>query len=240
MLSPSPATTTGDTQSVVAGQQTDCRARYGLNTHGEDLGVVWLYGHRPMGAAELARAEQGIGLLVTPLRNALRHEAALCAARTDPLTQLLNRSTMQASLVREVGLARRHNESMCVLAMDLDEFKTVNDTFGHAAGDQVLRDLADLLRECCRESDLIFRVGGDEFVVALSHTNIAGAGLLAERLRRSVEGKVFEFDGQPLPVHVSIGVTGLQQQDSTDGLLRRVDDALLRAKGSGRNRVLYV
>lgn len=227
-------------QPVVAGEQTDCRARYGLNINGEDLGVVWLYGHRPMGAAELARAEQGIGLLVTPLRNALRHEAALCAARTDPLTGLLNRSTMHASLVREVGLARRYNESMCLLAMDLDDFKIVNDTFGHPAGDQALRDLADVLRRCCRESDLAFRVGGDEFVVALSHTNIAGAGLLAERLRRAVAARAFEYAGQPLPVQVSIGVTALQEHDSTDDLLRRVDDALLRAKGSGRNQVLYV
>lgn len=227
-------------ESVVAGELADHKAQYGLRTSDEHLGVLTLHARRPLGAGDLARAEQCIGLLVTPLRNALRYEAALRQARTDPLSGLLNRSTMHESLVREVRLARRHDESFCVLALDLDDFKPVNDTYGHAAGDTVLREVAALLRRCARESDLLFRVGGDEFLVALSHTSLAGARLLAERVRRAVNRTSFTHDGEVLPVRVSIGVTSLQAGDTVDAMLRRVDGALYSAKGGGRDQVVFV
>lgn len=222
---------------IVCGEPAPNQARYGVGVHGEDLGVITLHARRPLGAAALARAEECIGVLVAPLRNALRYEAALRAARTDPLTGLLNRNTMEETLDRELRLARRHDEAFCVLALDLDDFKRVNDTFGHAAGDHVLRELAGVLSRCARESDLVFRVGGDEFVIALSRTDLPGARLLAERLRRAVDRRVFAYEGNVLPVRASVGVTNLQPGDTARTLMRRVDGALFGAKDAGRNRV---
>ncbi|MDN3518308.1 GGDEF domain-containing protein [Aquisalimonas lutea] len=226
--------------AIVCGDLADHQAQYGLRTSDDHLGVLTLHAHRPLGAGDLARVEQCIGLLVTPLRNALRYEAALRQARTDPLSGLLNRTTMHESLAREVRLARRHDESFCILSLDLDDFKAVNDTYGHAAGDTVLQDVAALLGRCARESDLLFRVGGDEFMVALSHTSLAGARLLAERIRRAVSRTSFTHDGEVLPVHVSVGVTALQPGDTVDGMLRRVDGALYSAKNAGRDQVVFV
>lgn len=226
-------------EALEHGELAEHHAQYGLTFKGEALGSLTLHARRPFSAGDLALAEQCIGLLITPLCNALKYEAALREARTDPLTQLLNRSTMEQSLSRELGLARRHGEEFCVVTVDLDEFKTVNDAFGHAAGDAVLRDLAMLLRRCGRESDLIYRTGGDEFVIALSHTSLAGARLLAERLRRAVGRNVFRHNGEELPVYVSIGVTALVDHDTVDSLLERADEALYEAKRSGRNQVSF-
>ena len=221
------------------GELADHQAQYRLTVTGESLGCMTLHASRPFSSADLAVAEQCIALLVTPLRNALKYEAALQEARTDPLTQLLNRSTMEQSLRRELGLARRHGEAFCVVSMDLDNFKTVNDAFGHAAGDEVLSDLAKLLRRCARESDLIYRTGGDEFLIALSHTSLAGARLLAERLRRAVDRHEFHYNGEELPVYVSIGVTALGDGDTVDSLLQRADEAMYEAKRAGRNQVAF-
>ena len=221
------------------GELAEHQAQYRLTVKGEPLGCMTLHASRPFSSADLAVAEQCIALLVTPLRNALKYEAALQEARTDPLTQLLNRSTMEQSLCRELGLARRHGEAFCVVSMDLDNFKTVNDAFGHAAGDEVLSDLAKLLRRCARESDLIYRTGGDEFLIALSHTSLVGARLLAERLRRAVDRHEFHYNGEELPVYVSIGVTALGDGDTVDSVLQRADEALYEAKRAGRNQVAF-
>ena len=221
------------------GDLAENQAQYRLSNQGERLGTITLHARRPFSSGDLAVAEQCIGLLITPLRNALKYEAALQEARTDPLTQVLNRSTMEQSLCREMGLALRHGEDLCVVAVDLDDFKTINDAFGHAAGDLVLQELATLLRRCARESDLIYRVGGDEFVIALSHTSLAGARLLAERLRRAVDRNVFRYDGEELPVYISIGVAALDGNDCVDSLLHRADEALFEAKRAGRNQVAY-
>ena len=226
-------------EALEHGELAEHQAQYRLTVKGDTLGSLTLHARRPFSSGDLAVAEQCIGLLVTPLRNALKYEAALREARTDPLTQVLNRSTMEQSLSRELGLARRHGEEFCVVTVDLDDFKTVNDAFGHAAGDAVLRDLAMLLRRCGRESDLIYRTGGDEFVIALSHTSLAGARLLAERLRRAVGRNVFRHNGEELPVYVSIGVTALVDHDTVESLLERADEALYEAKRSGRNQVSF-
>ena len=226
--------------SYVIGKQCDHHARYNLSADGESLGVLVLSAETPLGAAELARAEQCIALLITPLRNALRYEAALRQARTDPLTGLLNRSTLDETLQREVGLARRHGEPFSILVADLDNFKTINDGLGHQAGDLVLREFAEVLRRCARESDLVFRTGGDEFLVALSHTGLSGANLLAERLRRSVDRYPFEFDGETVPMQVSVGVSTLESGDDFLSLLQRGDDALYGAKEQGRNKINHV
>ena len=228
-----------DAESLVYGDVAEHQAQYRLVAESEPLGVLTLHGERPFGPADLALADHCITLLITPLRNALKYQSARLEARTDPLTQLLNRSCMEECLGREIRLARRHNQDFSVIAVDLDDLKGVNDLHGHAAGDKVLQELAELLRRCARASELIFRKGGDEFLIALSHTSLAGARLLAERLCRAVDRHGFRYQGEELSVYVSIGVTSLNADDTIEGLLERMDTALYAAKGCGCNQVVH-
>ena len=119
--------------------------------------------------------------------------------------------------------------------VDIDHFKAVNDTHGHAAGDDVLRELARLLKRFIHSSDLPARLGGEEFVVVMPDTGVGGAEAITSRLRRGIA----ESTGVKAPITVSIGVAELQgPNDTPEGLLRRADDALYEAKRGGRNRVI--
>jgi two-component system cell cycle response regulator len=159
---------------------------------------------------------------------------------TDPLTGLYNRRYLDAHLASMVARAGATAKSVCVLLFDIDHFKGVNDTYGHDAGDDVLRDFADRLRRGVRGIDLVARYGGEEFVLVMPETDASFAGTVAERLRRDVEQVPFATKGGArLPVTVSIGLAewrGLS--DNAEGLVKRADQALYAAKRSGRNRVV--
>jgi diguanylate cyclase (GGDEF)-like protein len=157
---------------------------------------------------------------------------------TDPLTGALNRRALELRLRREWRGAKRRGSALAVLAVDLDNFKPINDTHGHAAGDTVLRELADVMRMTVRDTDVIARVGGDEFVLLLPDTGWQGAITLAERLRRHVDEQTFAGE-QRIPLTVSIGIAlarGADDVRATD-LLEEADRSLYRAKTSGRNRI---
>lgn len=158
-------------------------------------------------------------------------------AQHDFLTQLPNRLLLGDRLSQAMSAARRHERPLAVLYVDVDHFKQVNDSYGHAVGDQLLQSLAGRLRRCVRESDTISRHGGDEFVVLLSELNcMADAALNAERIMAALESP-FHIAGQTLHATVSIGI-GVYPDDGTEAesLLRSADLALLRAKEGGRRR----
>ena len=155
-------------------------------------------------------------------------------AHTDALTQLPNRRRLQAVLTHKLHEAHRYGRPMSLLVFDVDHFKSVNDTLGHTAGDQILVELARLTSACLRASDLCARWGGEEFVVLCPETGYDDALVVAERLRRAVEQRTFL--GCEL-VTVSIGVTAFQSGDDADSLFGRADRALYAAKRNGRNRV---
>lgn len=155
-------------------------------------------------------------------------------AATDELTQLCNRRSFNESLESTLSASRRHKFPLSLIMIDLDHFKTVNDTFGHGAGDQVLVNFADILREMVRAEDMPARLGGEEFVVMLPHTACDAAAALAERIRVACEMQSVRLHG----VSASFGVAQVQEDEDTDALIRRVDDALYRAKNEGRNRVV--
>jgi diguanylate cyclase (GGDEF)-like protein/hemerythrin-like metal-binding protein len=169
-----------------------------------------------------------------------RHEAEVRArdlarqADTDALTGVLNRHGFNTMISRELARARRHAQPLAVALLDIDQFKQVNDRHGHAAGDQVLEGLARLLESHVRESDLVARWGGEEFVVIAPMTGIDGAANLAEKLRGLLESTDLGPEG---PVTASFGVAELQPEDTVEALLHRADEALYRAKTGGRNRV---
>jgi len=160
-------------------------------------------------------------------------------ALADPLTELSNRRAMEWELPRQIQNAGSYATALSLIILDVDYFKSVNDTYGHQIGDRVLQLLAARLQHNLRVQDTIFRYGGEEFVIVLNQTNLTEAGIVATRLRRLVSEQPFNIDGMALQITISLGIAVLNAEDDPKGekLLRRADDNLLKAKSSGRNRV---
>ncbi len=162
-------------------------------------------------------------------------------AMIDPLTGVYNRRTMTELANRAIASAQRHARPLSLLTIDIDYFKRINDEFGHEAGDQALCAVVDVMQDALRQSDLIARLGGEEFVVILPDTDESDARLLAERVRHRVEDSGFTASGWPAPLRVSIGVGALgPAAGDLQSLLRETDRALYTAKRAGRNRVVAV
>ncbi len=163
---------------------------------------------------------------------------------TDPLTGVYNRRFMEQRLAEEVSKARRYCFQLSILLFDLDRFKQINDRYGHQAGDQVLSEISTVVKEQLRDSDLLSRYGGEEFLVIAPNTGPAEAALLAERLRARIEANVFlrerkEANGRGLNLTVSIGLASFDDDSATEEtLIGTADRNLYRAKGEGRNRVV--
>jgi two-component system cell cycle response regulator len=161
-------------------------------------------------------------------------------AITDALTGLYNRRYMESHVGTLVEQASSRGKPLTVLVLDIDYFKSVNDTYGHDAGDDVLREFALRIRKAIRGIDLACRYGGEEFVVVMPETDLAVATMVAERLRRRVAGEPFAIQQgtHSVEVTISIGIAGLGSGDSAASVLKRADQALYRAKRDGRNRVV--
>ena len=155
----------------------------------------------------------------------------------DQLTGLLNRRGLEENLSRTIAKAKRGGVSS-LLYTDLDNFKDVNDTIGHSAGDEVLMILADLLKAALRTEDIVFRLGGDEFAVLLDGIDGGDALLAAERLRAAVEAHRFELEGRVFPLSLSIGLVKIDGTLALGELLSQADTAMYRAKAQGKNRVV--
>ncbi len=161
-------------------------------------------------------------------------------AITDSLTGLYNRRYFERHLAHLVEESVSRGRPLSVLLIDIDHFKAINDTYGHAAGDMVLREFSDRLRRSVRGIDLAGRLGGEEFVVAMPETDGTAAALIGERLRERISTERFAVGPgiEPVTVTVSIGVGSIEgPSDTPEALLKRGDDALYRAKRAGRNRV---
>jgi len=199
---------------------------------------------KPFNLNEL-RARIAVGRRVTCLHQALADklskleaatETITRLASTDELTGLHNRRSFNEFFTLELSAARRHNHPLSLISVDLDNFKAVNDTFGHSVGDQLLKEFAALMQKMVRAEDFTVRWGGDEFIILLPHTTGEAAQALAERIRI-----VFEQNADwvfPLAVTASFGVAQLREGEHGESLICRADDALYSAKYEGRNRVL--
>jgi len=153
---------------------------------------------------------------------------------TDPLTQIYNRMKLDEVLHREWDRACRYDHHLALLMIDIDHFKSVNDTFGHQVGDQVLKSVAQILSAYVRQIDAVGRWGGEEFVIIAPHTDVAGALSLAEKIRHKIEEASFEPVAN---LTVSIGVGSYHQGEAIEELIKKADDSLYHAKRSGRNQV---
>jgi len=209
---------------------------YELEITDEDLGSVQFFRAYRFKERELETIENMLIGLLYPLRNTLLYQQALQSAVIDPLTGVKNRAAMDSALQREVGLAQRHNNPLSIIIFDIDHFKQINDLYGHLSGDHALRQIAQSAQQTIRDSDLIFRYGGEEFLIILTNTNLAGAKHLAERIRVAVEQitPIAETDDH---YTISLGVASLLETETPDELFQRTDKALYEAKQSGRNRV---
>lgn len=156
-------------------------------------------------------------------------------SETDSLTGVANRLVFNRTLMQEIQRAHRYHSDLSLLVFDIDHFKHVNDNFGHDVGDQVLVCLAERIGELLRETDVLCRIGGEEFTVIMPETKVEQAQQTAERLRVAVEN--LPEESLPTPLTVSFGVAHMTRWDSDKTLFRRADDALYRAKENGRNRV---
>lgn len=158
-------------------------------------------------------------------------------ARTDSLTQIPNRRYFFEMLESNLALAGRHHQPLSLFIIDLDNFKQINDHYGHAAGDKVLRKVTALLAHDIRGGDCIGRIGGEEFCVQLPLTSIHAAHVLAERIRQRVESIPFPDISPDLRVTCSIGLAAFQPGISADALVELADNALYEAKAAGKNCV---
>jgi two-component system, cell cycle response regulator len=174
-----------------------------------------------------------------PVRIVTLVEQTKRLASHDTLTGLLNRRAFSAALEREIAQAQRLDIEISLLLLDVDKFKSVNDTHGHQAGDRVLAAVGKSLPARLRSYDYPARWGGEEFVIALPHTAASDALKVAERIRANIEGLTLKTaDGGPLPVTASIGVATRRSGEKLEQLVERADHAMYAAKASGRNRVV--
>lgn len=160
-------------------------------------------------------------------------------ALTDPLTMAMNRRAYEKRLREEWECFKRYDHVFSILMIDIDRFKDVNDYHGHIAGDLILKELTRRVKNIIRKTDLIFRYGGEEFVILLPGTSLDGAQEVAEKIRKTAEVIKFLYKGSPISIRLSIGVTQVLSNDrSSSDVFDRVDAALYRAKSEGRNRVV--
>jgi diguanylate cyclase (GGDEF)-like protein len=204
-------------------------------TQGDLIGMLYLENNR---ATATFTQERFDTLEIICLAAAGRLELSRKAV-VDGLTQLYNHDYFQNILSQEFASARRHNRILSMILIDIDHFKKFNDTWGHQVGDQVLREVARIIKDNCRSDDTVARYGGEEMTVILPMTCLNEAGLVAERIRLAVENHRVTHEDEQLQVTISLGLATMDSKTTADAkdLIRLADMALYQSKAEGRNRV---
>lgn len=222
---------------VTIGLKSLFLAEVALTIGTESQGVLVLARGIPFTSADLFALRHVASVLVYPLRNALLYRLAREGAIKDPLTGLYNRLALDEAAKREIDRARRYGAPVSLVCVDIDHFKRINDTWGHSAGDGVIRHVAEIMRQTARTSDMAFRIGGEEFVILAANTTLDGALQLGERIRTALAGQPFQWREQPIDVTLSAGVAECQPDWDLLALFEQADKGLYAAKRGGRNRV---
>ncbi|ROM90420.1 GGDEF domain-containing protein [Pseudomonas brassicacearum] len=219
------------------GQRGHHSVSYRLSHEGTHLGDLVFRRNQRFSEKDQGNLESLLSTLLFPMRNALLYRAATQSALRDPLTGTGNRIAMDQTLQREIDMARRHMQPLSLLMLDIDHFKQINDNYGHSAGDDVLKAVATSIKDQLRNVDMVFRFGGEEFLILLSNTSREAAAMIGERLRYAAQAGEYSADGTLIGLTVSLGCSTLLPGESADSLLRRADSALYVAKREGRNRL---
>lgn len=226
-----------DPTPIQVGQPALHRCSYRISHAGSYLGELQFSRQQRFSENELLAIETMLGTLLYPLRNALMYREALQRALNDSLTGASNRMALTQNLERDIRQSHRNQQPLALLVLDIDHFKQVNDSYGHAYGDAALKAVVNCIGDSLRSVDGLYRLGGEEFVVLLNDTSLDAGRMVAERIRKSVECMQFELDGQPIPLTVSIGLSTLRPEDSVKSLINRGDLLMYQAKRGGRNQV---
>ncbi len=201
--------------------------------HLADTDPKWVYSLVGMAFLATCMSMCMLWFLVTELSKELAEQA-----RTDPLTGALNRRAMEDTALRETTRSICYGHLPCMIVLDIDDFKHINDTRGHAAGDTVLQALVHQIKPMMRANDVLARTGGEEFTILLPNTTASAGIVAAERVRQSVEALEVPFEDEPIRFTISAGVAQLDPaQGGWEGMMRRADAAMYEAKDCGRNTV---
>ena len=223
-----------------AGFEADAVLAVPIRGRESEAGVLWIFEQgEAFGSAETARAQVIASHAELALYNAERYSRAKERALVDDVTDVYNARYLLQATEHEIQRAQRYKKHLCVLFLDLDRFKRVNDRYGHLVGSQALRQLSGVLGQCVRQVDTLARYGGDEFTILLTDTDLETGRSVAERIRRKVSETLFEGGRDaPIRLNISIGVSCYPQDgQNRDTLLDVADKAMYRAKSLGRNRV---
>lgn len=224
-------------EKLEIGSKRHHRCHYQLEIDQVNIGELELTRNKKFSAAEIELIEDLLCKLVYPLRNCTLYQKALSASVTDMLSGLYNRQAFDQGLMREMELAKRQQAPFSLLVIDIDNFKQINDSLGHAAGDLAIRSIGELLKSMLRQTDTAYRFGGEEFTLLLSHTELEDAMMVAERLRQSIAELKCLNGENSFGFTVSIGVAGHRESDTATSIFKRADHALYQAKHSGKNTV---
>jgi diguanylate cyclase (GGDEF)-like protein len=203
----------------------------------EDAGIlIILKDERPLSDYEITLINESLLILAESLRRGLEYEELFETARKDTLTGLANRRVFDER-IRDIMLgAKRYKRPLTMASLDLDHFKQINDNLGHQKGDRVLKQVANVFRDAIRETDLLVRIGGDEFMLVMDNTDQKNGRILAERLCKAIDDLNI-WSNSETKLGVSIGMTQWKLEETLDEWMQRVDDILYNAKTDGRSRV---
>ncbi|MCC4271962.1 GGDEF domain-containing protein [Marinobacter nauticus] len=211
------------------------RCEYRLSLEGHQYGTLTLHRRQRFSEEELTGIEMMLSGAICHIRNACQFIAIEQTALTDSLTGIGNKRALVEALQRASAMADRHGAPWSLILCDLDHFKLINDNHGHVVGDHILARTAEKLEQALRNSDTVYRFGGEEFAILLPHTNEQEAREVADRIRGAIESIRVDGGETPLTVTASCGVAMHLTDEQPEQWLARADEALYRAKAAGRN-----
>ena len=210
---------------------------FNLKINNNSLGKFIIARNIKFNKWEINEIKHLMSVLVQPINNALHYRQAITNASIDPVTKLNNRTLFNKIINQEIDFAQRYDQKLLLMMLDLDNFKKINDNFGHNIGDILLSLIGQTLTKFMRRSDLVFRYGGDEFCIILRNSILDGANNLANRVRNNINEKEFDCNDIKIKISVSIGLAELHHDDDCIKFIERADKLLYKAKKAGRNNV---